>query len=80
MGFPIADIVMLSVLAASIFAGLTMWWWLSQRARSLEFELQPMTSLTKFAPKPANEVLEEAAPDSSVRIRIGARVRAVDSN
>ena len=80
MSFPIADIVMLSVLAASISAGLTTWWWLSQRVRSLQFELQPMTALTKFAPKPANEVVEEAAPDSSVRIRVGARLRAVDSH
>lgn len=80
MGFPITDIVMLSVLGVSILAGLAMWWWLSQRVRSLEFELQPMVLLTRFAPKPANEVIEEeAAPDSSVRIRVGARLRAVET-
>jgi hypothetical protein len=79
MGFPISDIVMLSVLAASIFAGLTMWWLLSQRARNLQYELEPMTALTRFAPRPANEVMDvDVAPDSSVRIRPGARVRAVD--
>jgi hypothetical protein len=79
MSVPISDIVMLSVLAASISGGLSMWWWLSQRARSLQYELVPMTALAKFAPKPANEVTDEAAPDSSIRIRVGAHLRAVDS-
>lgn len=80
MSFPMSDLVMLSVLAAAVFAGLAVWTWLSQRTRDLPFDLQPMTALTKLAPKPANEATEEAAPDSSIRIRIGARVRAVDSH
>lgn len=79
MSFPISDVVMLSVLAASVFAGITMWWWLSQRIRSLEYELEPMTSLMRFAPRPANEVTEEVARDSSIRIRVGAHLRVVDS-
>jgi hypothetical protein len=80
MSFPIFEIVMLCVLAASISAGLTMWWWLSLRARSVQFELEPMTTLMRYAPKPANEVMEEPSRDSSVRIRVGARLRAVDWN
>ncbi|HRI69805.1 MAG TPA: hypothetical protein PK156_36500 [Polyangium sp.] len=80
MGFPISDVVMLSVLGAGVFAGLAAWSWLSQRTRNLPFELQPMTALLKLAPRPANEATEEAAPDSSIRIRPGARVRAVDSH
>jgi hypothetical protein len=79
MSFPISsDVVMLTVLGASILAGLIMWWALSQRLRSMQFELQPMTALTKYAPKPANEVLDdEPARDSMVRIRLGAHLRAV---
>lgn len=80
MGFPIANIVMLSVLGVSIFAGLVMWWTLSQRMRSLQFELQPMTMLTKFAPGPANEVInvfdvidDVPSRDSSIRMRVGFR-------
>lgn len=79
MSLPNSDLVMLSVLTASIFAGLIMWWWLSSKTRSMQFQLEPMTALMKFAPRPANEVTEEAGPDSSIRIRIGAQVRAVDS-
>ncbi len=79
MGFPNPDLVMLSVLAASISAGILMWLWLSQRVRSFHYELEPMTALTRFAPMPANEVLEEVARESSVRIRVGAHLRAVDS-
>ena len=79
MSFPIADIVMLSVLGVSIFAGLVMWWALAHKMRSMQFELQPMTMLTRFAPKPANEVMDDIpARDSSIRIRVGARLRAVD--
>lgn len=77
MGFPNSDLVMLSVLAASVFAGITMWFWLSQRVRNLQIELEPMTALLKFAPMPANEVTDEVARDSSVRIRVGAHLRAV---
>ena len=79
MSFPNSDLVMLSVLAASVFAGIAMWFWLSQRVRNLPVELEPMTALLKFAPMPANEVTEEIARDSSVRIRAGVRLRAVDS-
>jgi hypothetical protein len=76
MDFPNSDLVMLSVLAASFFAGMTMWFWLSQRMRSLQVDLEPMTALLKCAPMPANEVTEEVARDSSIRIRVGARLRA----
>ncbi len=79
MNFPMSDVVMLSVLAASVSAGITMWWWLSERVRSLQVELEPMTALLKCAPMPANEVMEEVARDSSIRIRVGAHLRAVDS-
>jgi hypothetical protein len=82
MKLPIADIVMLSVLGVSIFAGLVMWWVMSHKMRSMQFELQPMTALMKYAPKPANEVIEVIdeipARDSSIRIRVGSRLRAVE--
>jgi len=83
MKLPIADIVMLSVLGVSTFAGLVMWWVMSHKMRSMQFELQPMTTLMKYAPKPANEVIDDIpARDSSIRIRVGsrdgARLRAVD--
>lgn len=83
MSFPIADVVMLTVLGVSIFAGLVMWWVLSHKMRSMQFELQPMTTLVKYAPQPANEVIDDIpARDSSIRIRVGSReatrLRAVE--
>lgn len=75
MSFPNSDVVMLSVLGASILAGFIVWAWLSQRIKAAEFVLQPMTALLKASPLPANEVAEEAAPDSSMRMRPGVRVR-----
>lgn len=83
MSFPIADIVMLSVVGVSTFAGLVMWWALSHKMRSMQFELQPMTTLVKYAPQPANEVIDvfdviDNVPsrDSSVRIRVDSRVNS----
>lgn len=78
MGFPISDVVMLSVFGASILAGFVVWAWLSQRMRAAEFVLEPMTALLKASPLPANEVADDVAPDSVVRIRPGVRVRATN--
>lgn len=83
MSFPNSDIVMLSVLGVSIFAGLIMWWALAHKMRSMRFELQPMTTLMKCAPQPANEVIDvfdviDNVPsrDSSVRIRVHSPVNS----
>ncbi len=80
MSYPFSDYVVLSAVTTAISAGLAAWWWLTRSRYDVRLALEPITQLTKIAPKPANVNYEDAAPDSSVRIRVGARLRAVDSN
>jgi hypothetical protein len=80
MGFPLPDVIVSSVVAAFVSAGITTWWWLYRGARGMHDVLEPVTAITKIAPQPSNQCADEPAPDSGVRPRIGARMHAVDSN
>ena len=80
MSYPFSDLVVLSASVTAVSAAMATWWWLTRRKYDVRLALEPITVLAKIAPKPANMNYEEAAPDSSVRIRVGARLRAVDSN
>lgn len=78
MNFPLSDVVVLSAVAAFVSAGITTWWWFSRATRDVRYALEPVTTITQIAPKPSNQCGEDAAPDSGVRVRVGARMRAVD--